>query len=119
MKRKRKAIPLGEQLGAALACLLPQEIRDELRLRKAPWRQVRSLFEMHHIVLHAHDGSDRWHNLHPMLKEEHRERSKIDTSIAAKTRRLDDKWRSFMRAIAKGQKPKKRGKSKWQRRRKS
>ena len=102
-----------EQLAAALACLLPQERRDELRERKAPAAEVIRCFERHHITLHAFGGADKWWNLHPMLKAEHRERSRGDTSIAFKAKRLDERWGAFMRAIDAGRKPRPAPKWKW------
>lgn len=92
MPRKRKHIPLTQQLAAALACLLPQEQRDELRRRKALALEVRALFQFDHCVLHAHGGSDAWDNLTPMLVAPHREKSRRDTAIAAKVKRLAAKY---------------------------
>lgn len=91
MSRKRKAIPLSEQLASALACLLPQAQRDELRHARVPAKAVRALFEMDHLVLFAHGGRDTWENIDPKLKADHREKSRRDTSIAAKVKRLQRK----------------------------
>ena len=110
---KRRALRLSDQLAAALACLLPKELREELRQRQAPTQEVRALFEMDHIVLHAQGGSDEWWNLDPKLKAVHREKSRRDTGIVAKGKRIERKWQAFMSAVAKGRKPPKR-KSKWQ-----
>jgi hypothetical protein len=88
---KRKHIPLREQLAAALSMLLPQEQRDALRAIQARAQAVIGMFELDHNILHAHRGPDRWWNLTPMLKANHREKSKRDTSIAAKVKRLRDK----------------------------
>lgn len=85
---KRRKIPLGEQLAAALSMLLPQALRDEMRREKATAREVRELFQMDHNVLHSMGGSDLWWNLTPMLRELHREKSRGDTSIAAKSKRI-------------------------------
>lgn len=109
---KRNHIPLIEKLAASLCCFLPQEQRDDLRNRKVTAKQIVSLFEFHHVVFHAHEGSDRWHNLHPMQKAAHRERSRGDTSTVAKVKRIDKQWSKFTAAMAKGRKPKK-AKSKW------
>lgn len=89
-RRPRAYIPLTERLAAALACLLPQEQRDDLRARRVPARVVVALFEVDHLVLHAppFNGSDKWHNLDPKLKAPHREKSRRDTIIVAKTKRL-------------------------------
>jgi hypothetical protein len=90
-RRKRKAIPLSERLASALACLLPQAQRDELRAAKVPAQQVIRLFSPDHIVLHCMDGEDRWFNLTPRLRAEHAEKSRRDTAIAAKVKRLQAK----------------------------
>lgn len=70
---------------------------------------------MDHLDLYFFGGSDRWWNLDPKLRVVHREKSRRDTSIAAKAVRIDDKWRSFLRATAKGRKPPRR-KSTWPKR---
>lgn len=87
-RRKRKAIRKDEYLAAALACLLPKEMRDELRGNKVPSKAVLKLFSPDHIVLHCHGGSDLWHNLNPKLRQEHKEKSRRDTAIAAKVKRI-------------------------------
>jgi hypothetical protein len=90
--RKRKAIPLSEQLAAALACLLPQAQRDELRHARVPAKQVIRLFSPDHIVLHCMDGSDAWWNIDMKLRPAHAEKSRRDTAIAAKVKRLERQW---------------------------
>lgn len=77
-----------QRLAAALACLLPPMRRDELRRLHAKAEDVLSLFEFDHVVLHAHDGSDEWWNLDPKHVAAHREKSRRDTSIVAKVKRL-------------------------------
>jgi len=91
VKRKRKHIPLREQLAAALSMLLPQGVRDLMRTARFSASAVIREFEMHHNILHAHDGPDRWWNLTPMLKPEHRETARRDTSIVAKVKRITAK----------------------------
>ena len=92
MSRKRKAIRKDEYLAAALACLLPQDKRDELRRAKVPAQEVIRLFSPDHIGLHCSGAPDRdaWHNISPMLRPAHAEKSKRDTSIAAKVKRIRD-----------------------------
>jgi hypothetical protein len=116
MRRPRKHIPLREKLAAALALALPQELRDLYREKKVDADVVISQFEFDHIALHAFEGADAWHNLDPLLKPAHREKSRRDTGRAAKVVRLDDKWNDFMRAMAEGRKPPQR-KSRWPSRR--
>lgn len=105
MRRKRAYIPLPEKLAAALACLLPQEHRDDLRGRKVPSSEVLSLFQFDHIALHALGGEDFWFNLDPRLVASHKEKSKRDTSIVAKAKRIDKKWTEFTQGVV--SKPKK------------
>lgn len=112
MSRKRDHIKPTEYLAAALACLLPQEHRDELRNAKVEAKVVIALFHRDHIVLHAHDGSDLWWNLDPKLALDHIEKSKRDTSIAAKVKRVNkepEKWRGLIgpKSIIDKSKPKK------------
>jgi len=98
MKRARKHIPLLERYAAALACLLPQEDRDFFRKTHSPAASVIARFEIDHITLFAFGGSDAWWNLDPKLKSVHREKSRRDTSIVAKAKRIDEaKWREFTR----------------------
>lgn len=90
MKRKRKAIRKDDYLAAALACLLPQEQRDSLRAAKVPAQAVIRLFSPDHIGLHCFEAKDRdrWHNLTPCLRPAHKDKSRRDTAIAAKVKRL-------------------------------
>jgi hypothetical protein len=91
MSRKRKAIPLEQQLAAALACLLSQDQRDALRAAKVPAKQVIRLFSPDHIWLYSLGGPDLWWNLDPKLRPAHAQKSRGDTSIAAKVKRLQTK----------------------------
>jgi len=99
MSRERAYIPLTERYAAALACLLPQDVRDDLRRRRVSAKVVIAMFEVDHIELHAHDGSDRWHNLDPRPVAEHREKSRRDTSIVAKSKRLSKEHEEFRRRM--------------------
>lgn len=102
-------------MAAVLACLLPQAQRDSLRKSKVDAAKIISLFHFDHIHLHSQGGSDEWWNLDPKLAEVHKEKSRRDTSIAAKSKRIDAKWQEFMRAMAEGRKPSRRP-SKWPKR---
>ncbi len=44
-------------------------------------------------MLHCMDGSDLWWNLSPRLRAEHAEKSRRDTAIAAKVKRLERQFR--------------------------
>ena len=98
-KRARKYIALREQLAAALSMLLPQGQRDELRAAKVPAKSVIALFSMDHNHLHALGGPDTWPNLTPMLRAVHKEKSRRDTSIIAKVRRLSPDHEDFRRRM--------------------
>lgn len=101
-RRKRAHVPLINKLAAALACLLPAEHRNIMREAKAKPEAVLRLFEFDHIVLHCWGGSDGWWNLDPKLREAHREKSRADTSRAAKADRLDEaRWKDFVGKLAK------------------
>lgn len=115
-RRKRDYIPMRERLAAALALALPQELRDLYREKKVPAAVILAQFEFDHVALHAQGGSDAWHNLDPLLKPAHREKSRRDTSIVAKGKRIEPAWREFTRTVL-AVKKRKRRKSKWPRRR--
>jgi hypothetical protein len=91
MSRHRKAIRKDEYLAAALACLLTQDQRDVLRAAKVTANEVIRLFSPDHIWLHSLGGPDLWWNLDPKLRPVHAEKSRTDTSIAAKVKRLQTK----------------------------
>lgn len=92
---KRKAIRKDEYLAAVLACLLPQEQRDALRAAKVPAQTVIRLFSPDHIGLHCFEDPrrDKWHNLTPILRGPHKEKSRKDCAIAAKVKRLERQFR--------------------------
>jgi hypothetical protein len=85
--------------------LLPQAQRDDLRARKVDALEVLRLFEWDHVILHAHGGSDFWHNIDPKLIAVHHEKSRRDTAIVAKGKRLDARWREFTRKMAQPKTP--------------
>lgn len=86
---KRAYIPLPELLASALADLLPQMQRDQLRAARVPAKAVIRLFTPDHNHLHALGGPDLWWNLTmrqrgPDLKA----KDSRDTAIVAKVKRL-------------------------------
>lgn len=99
MPRARAHIPLTERLAAAYACLLPQDVRDNLRARRVPAKVVIRLFTDDHNELHALGGSDRWWNLTPTERAPHKEKSRRDTSIVAKVRRIAPEHEEFRRRL--------------------
>jgi len=50
--------------------------------------QIISLYQFDHGILHAIDPINEFWNLTPMLVKDHREKSRRDTSIIAKVKRL-------------------------------
>lgn len=100
---KRKALSLATKLAAALACLLPQAERDELRARHAAPEEVISRFHQDHIVPHADDGTDDWWNINPLLVALHQEKTaKVDVPRIAKGKRLRAKEAEHQRRMAVG-----------------
>ena len=101
-RRKRKHIPIIEIAASFAADRLPQAVRDELRARKAPAKEVLRMFTPDHNVLHAWGGQDRWWNLTmtprgPALKA----KDAADTSRAAKALRVSDAHTAFRRRLLK------------------
>ena len=91
MTRKRKHISLTTKLAASLSLLLPQEVLNEARRRKLSAEEILAVFDFDHIQLHSLGGSDEWWNLHPLLRAAHRLKSRGDTTIAAKVKRVSRK----------------------------
>ena len=91
MPRNRKHINLKTKLAAALSLNLPQDVLDEARRRKLPAEAILAVFDFDHIQLHSLGGSDEWWNLQPLLRAEHRLKSRGDTTIAAKVKRVSRK----------------------------
>jgi len=88
MSRKRKHISLKTQLASALACLLPQAERDAYRAARVPAETIIRLFTPDHIWLFSLGGPDEWWNLDPKRRPAHADKSRHDTTIAAKVKRL-------------------------------
>jgi hypothetical protein len=90
MKRKREYIRAEDKIASLLADRLPPAERESLRQLKPPASAVTRKFEWDHIVLYAFGGSNKWHNVQAVLRAEHREKSRRDTSIVAKTKRIQE-----------------------------
>jgi len=101
-KRVRKYVRLRDKLAATLAMLLPQAARDDLRAAKVPAKKVIDLFHFDHNILHAFGGSDKWWNLTPMIVRPHLEKSRKDTSIVAKAKRISKTHQDFRRRLLSG-----------------
>lgn len=98
----RKHISDRTKLASTLLALGDIPYDDAKQMTSA---QIISLYHFDHGELHAFTGNDQFWNLTPRLILPHRAKSKIDTGIVAKARRIDSKWSSFMTNVAAGQKP--------------
>jgi hypothetical protein len=90
MSKITRHIKVDERVAAALSQLLPDDVRADMRKRKAPAREVISLFELDHNVYFAWaegDEVNEWHNLTWLEKGVHREKTRIDQGKIAKVRR--------------------------------
>lgn len=95
---KRKHILLAEKLAAALYELqfyrkmagVPHlyETMYSLRGRREGAKKVLALFDWDHVEFHSHKGEDRWWNLTPLSRAEHKEKTKRDIGIIAKGKRI-------------------------------
>ena len=94
---KRAHIPYPQQLAAALRELggIPY---DHAKLMSA--EQVISLFQRDHGILHATDPINEHWNITWRLRAEHREKSKRDTAIVAKSKRIVSKRNVHLAALA-------------------
>jgi hypothetical protein len=111
-KRKRKPIKLSAIAASALADKLPAAMRDAMRAEKRTDTFIIRLFTPDHIKLHAWGGSDEWWNLDMRLRgADLKLKDAADTSRAAKTVRVSERWRAFTRNMAKP--GKRKPKSKW------
>lgn len=115
-RRKRDYIPYSERLAAALACLLHPEDRNVYRAGMVNADHIIGLFTFDHIHLHALDGADAWWNLDPKLRGPHREKSRKDTGIVAKVRRLSAEHDDFRKRVLRPDKRKRKTVSKWPKR---
>jgi len=88
----RKHIPLVHKLAAALGCLLPDQEIGQLRAQQVPPETILKRFDWHHIKLWAWGGPDGWYNLHPMLRDEHKQQTKKDLAAIAKVKRIRRRW---------------------------
>lgn len=102
MRSKRPHINLTTKLASALLTivradeqgrLVPVIPRDEAKTMTA--EAICSAFEFDHVELHALGGSVHPSNLYPRPRPEHREKSRKDTSIVAKVKRLSKDQEDF------------------------
>ena len=111
-RNKRKHISVKTKLASALLALGHVPYEDAKQMSAD---QIISLYQFDHGVLWSIDPIDEPWNLTPRLINPHREKSKIDTGIVAKTKRIDKKWTEFMSKIDVKPKPV-RTKSSWPKR---
>lgn len=116
-RRARDYIPLTEKLAAALACLLPQEVRDRLRADRVPAAQVISMFTPDHIHLHSLGGSDAWWNIDWRRRgAELNLKDRMDTTRSARAKRLSTEHEDFRRRVLGIRKIKKAKRYQWPKR---
>jgi hypothetical protein len=85
---KREHISLRTKLASALLALGHVPYRDAYLMTED---QIISLYHFDHNILHGIEAEDRFWNLSPMLIAAHREKSKRDTAIVAKSKRIRTK----------------------------
>ncbi len=96
VRRGRRHISLHEKLASALTMLVPT-LREQYIGQSAD--KVISAFDFDHNILHVHGGTDTWDNLTPMLRPDHREKTKADIKRITKARRIEkspEKWRQLL-----------------------
>jgi hypothetical protein len=104
--RKRKAPNLSEKLASALLTICRMGASGKLEYvihpEEAKTLDAKSIiarYEFDHVVLHCFGGSNHPSNLVPRPKPEHREKSRRDTSIAAKDKRITPAQAEFQRKM--------------------
>jgi hypothetical protein len=116
-RRRRCYIPLKQRLAAALACLLPEQLRNDMRRLRVPAEEVLKRYTFDHIHLHSLGGADLWWNLDPRRRgEELNLKNSLDTSRVAKVRRLAAEHEDFRRRVLVVRKTKKQKRYRWPKR---
>jgi hypothetical protein len=82
---KRRAISTRTKLASALLALGHVPYGHAKQMSEV---QLISLYQFDHGILHAIQPIDLFWNLQPKLRAEHREKSRRDTAIVAKTKRI-------------------------------
>ena len=99
---KRRRVPnMTERLAAVLlklrlgdGWLIPEHLRSS-----GTAKAIVGAVEWDHIVLHAHGGDTRPQNIDPMRKADHREKSRGDTTKAAKANRIETDQAEFRKRM--------------------
>ncbi|MBC6444593.1 MAG: hypothetical protein GDA50_04065 [Alphaproteobacteria bacterium GM202ARS2] len=86
---QRDYIPYPERLAAALAELLPEDVRNDLRARQVPAKDVIALFEADHNVAVKLGGPGKWWNLTYMRPKFHKVKSRHDRRMIAQAGRYE------------------------------
>ncbi len=86
---RRKYIRTKDRLASALADLLPEDVRNELREAKVDPDVVISMFQLDHNVPVALDGTNDWWNLTHLQVAAHAVKTKRDVKAIAKARRYE------------------------------
>lgn len=94
---RRRIANLTERLAAAYIALdlVPEPLRST-----GSAREITRSVEADHNILHALGGDTRPQNLNLLPRLAHREKSRRDAGIAAKSKRVADKQAAFWRRIA-------------------
>ena len=88
---KRKHLSLKTKLAACLLAIGDIPYEDAKCMTS---EQIIRLYQFdHYPILHAHGGPDEPWNLRPLKVAEHAEKSRRDTAIAAKIKRLERQFR--------------------------
>jgi hypothetical protein len=109
---QRRRVSTITKLAATLLALghIPYEHAKQMTAH-----QIISLYHFDHGILHSFGPIDEPWNLRPRLIQGHREKTKKDQSIVAKTKRIDAKWRTFLNEVMVVEK-KPKPKSRWPKR---
>lgn len=107
---KRAHIGLKTKLASALLALgdIPYE-----HAKSMTEENILALYQWDHGILYSIDPNDAYWNLRPTLIAPHREKSRKDTSISAKVKRLSKQQEEFQRKLLAPTPKDERPKSKW------
>ncbi len=102
MNHRREHINMTTKLAAVLLALgdIPYEDAKQMTAK-----QIISLYHFDHGVLHGVKAINKFWNLTPRLIAKHRTKTKKDIATVAKVKRVEKRWREFMRAMQRGKKP--------------
>jgi hypothetical protein len=99
---RRKHLTLKTKLASAIRELFKIDYEHAKLMTED---QILSLAQYDHGILHGIEVVDEHWNYTPRMILPHREKSRRDTAIVAKAKRIDRKWEGFMAAVSEGRKP--------------